>query len=144
MLTLKPVTLKVANAMVQRLHRHSVPVVGCKFAAGVEAAGVLVGVGIAGRPVARLLDDGYTLEILRVCTDGTPNACSILYGSLRAAGRKLGYRRVITYTLATEPGASLLAVGGRRTGAVEAQEWGRPSRPRASGHQAAERVRWEL
>lgn len=80
MLTLTPINLKTANAFVQQYHRHHKPTRGHKFSIGVSENGALVGVAICGRPVARRLDDGYTLEVNRLCTDGTPNACSILYG----------------------------------------------------------------
>ena len=71
----------------------------------------LCGVAICGRPVARYLDDGLTLEILRCCTDGTDNACSKLYGACCRIGFDMGYERIVTYTLATESGASLRAAG---------------------------------
>src|SRR5215468_10390775 len=86
---------------------------------------------ITGRPVARALQDGWTCEVLRVATDGAPNACSLLYGAACRAARALGYRRVVTYTLATEPGSSLRAAGFERDKGVRAEKtWGRPSRPR--------------
>ena len=121
-------SLKRANEFVKALHRHNKPVVGHKFSLGVEASAVslslpnwmvtedqwvLVGVAIVGGPVARLLDDGKTLEITRVCTDGTRNACSFLYGAVRKAALSLGHKRVVTYTLPEEGGASLRAAGYR-------------------------------
>ena len=114
-----PVTLADANAFVARLHRHSRPVVGHRFSVGVEAQTrvgngeqwLLVGVAIIGRPVAPRLDDGKAAEITRVCTDGTRNACSMLYGAARRAARALGYAPVYTYTLPDEGGASLRAAG---------------------------------
>ena len=115
-----------------------------KKASRVAAEG-LVGVAVAGRPVARPLDDGKTIEVLRVCTDGTPNCCSFLYARVAKIALLFGYTRVITYTLEEESGASLRAVGGRVAGRVEALEWSTPSRPRKS--QAVyrkEKFRWEL
>jgi hypothetical protein len=106
-----PVTLSQANEFVAQLHRHSKPTVGHKFSVGVRADGVLCGVAIVGRPVARRLDDGVTLEVTRLCTDGTYNACSILYAAARRAAKALGYRRIYTYTLPQEGGASLRAAG---------------------------------
>lgn len=91
-------------------HRHSRPTVGHKFSVGV-ADDELRGVAIVGRPVSRHLDDGTTLEITRVCTDGTPNACSMLYGACRRAAKAMGYARILTYTLPNEGGASLRAAG---------------------------------
>lgn len=108
-----PVTLETANDFVRRLHRHSRPVTGSKFAIGCQMAEQLVGVAIVGRPVAPRLDDGLTAEITRVCTDGTRNACSMLYGACRRAARAMGHTRVITYTLPEEGGASLRAAGFR-------------------------------
>ena len=123
-----PCDLKTANEFVRRLHRHSRPVVGHKFAVAVAArlpigdarpggAGYgmhmdcIVGVAIVGRPVAPRLDDGKACEITRLCTDGTPNACSMLYGAARRALRAMGYETIITYTLPEEGGASLRAAG---------------------------------
>jgi hypothetical protein len=105
-----PVTLETANDFVRRLHRHNKPVVGSKFCIGVKAE-ELVGVAIVGRPVAPRLDDGLTVEITRVCTDGTRNAASMLYGACRKAARAMGYDRIFTYTLPEEGGASLRAAG---------------------------------
>lgn len=106
-----PVTLETANEFVRRLHRHNKPVVGSKFCVGVNDGERLAGVAIVGRPVARALDDGFTAEITRVCTDGTRNAASMLYGACRKAARAMGYDRIFTYTLPEEGGASLRAAG---------------------------------
>lgn len=121
LLRIVPVNLKTANDFVRRLHRHSRPVVGHKFAVGVEActrqsggeSWGLVGVAIVGRPVARLLDTGKAAEVTRLCTDGTRNACSMLYGAARKAARALGHDPIYTYTLPYEGGASLRAAGFR-------------------------------
>lgn len=99
-----------ANEFVRKLHRHNKPTLGAIFCVGV-ADGDVRGVAIVGRPVARRLDDGATVEVLRVATDGARNACSMLYGACRRIARELGYRRVITYTLPEEGGASLRAAG---------------------------------
>lgn len=104
-------TLEQANDFVRRLHRHNKPVVGSKFCVGVQLVEQLVGVAIVGRPVAPRLDDGLTAEITRVCTDGTRNAASMLYGACRKAARAMGYDRIFTYTLPEEGGASLRAAG---------------------------------
>lgn len=96
-----PITFKEANEFVRRYHRHHGPVQGYKFAIGLADTerNEIVGVVIVGRPVARYLDDGWTLEVTRLCTDGTRNACSKLYAAAWRAARALGYRRLITYTL---------------------------------------------
>jgi hypothetical protein len=140
-----PLHLREANEFVAKYHRHNLPTVGGKFAVGAAVDGKLVGVAIAGRPVARRLDDGKTLEVLRVCTDGTPNANSFLYGRVKRIALLLGYSGVITYTLEEESGASLRAVGAQVVGQVEPKEWNVPSRPR--GSQAVygkAKVKWEL
>jgi hypothetical protein len=106
-----PVKHAEANEFVRRLHRHSRPTVGAIYCVGVADDSGLRGVAICGRPVARRLDDGETVEILRVATDGAKNACSMLYGACKRAAKALGYQRVITYTLPHEGGASLRASG---------------------------------
>ncbi len=140
-----PLHLKEANDFVRRFHRHCEPTAGGKFAMGCQKDGKLVGVVVAGRPICRRHDDGRTLEVLRVCTDGTPNACSFLYARAARIARLLGYTRILTYTLEKESGASLKAVGARITGRVEPQEWSVPSRPRRSQEvYKAAKLRWEL
>lgn len=140
-----PLHLREANAFVAKHHRHNLPAVGCKFALGAALGGNLVGVAIVGRPICRRLDDGQTLEVLRVCTDGTPNACSFLYARCARIARLMGYASIITYTLASEGGASLRAVGARPTGPLESHEWGNSNRPRKSQAVYAEpKFRWEL
>jgi len=127
-----PIHIRQANDFVRQYHRHSLPTTGGKFALGVAVDGKLVGAAIAGRPVARRLDDGKTLEVLRVCTDGTRNANSFLYGRVKRIAALMGYSKIITYTLTEECGASLKAVGARLVGEVRPQEWSVPSRPRKS------------
>lgn len=100
-----PLGLDEANAFVSAHHRHHGPVVGYKFAIGAVRGDAIVGVAIVGRPVARMRDDGLTLEVKRLATDGTRNACSFLYGACARAAYALGYRRIGTYILASENGA---------------------------------------
>lgn len=121
-LELRPVTLRDARRFIGEHHRHNLPPRGWLFGVSVWSAGEMVGVGVAGRPVAREIP-ALTLEITRTCTIGTPNACSMIYGALARAGKALGYHKVITYTLASEDGASLKAAGF----VVEAVLPGRPS-----------------
>jgi hypothetical protein len=140
-----PLHLRDANEFVARHHRHSRPTVGGKFALGAAVAGKLVGVAIAGRPVARQLDDGKTLEVLRVRTDGTRNANSFLYGRVKQIARLMGYEQIITYTLEEESGASLRAVNAQVVGQVQPKEWSVPSRPRESQDvYRRAKVKWEL
>jgi hypothetical protein len=120
MLTIYPINLKAACLYVQQMHRHHGPTRGHKFSVSlIDDAGMLHGVAIAGRPVARALDNGVTIEILRVATDESRNACSMLYGACWRAARALGYRRGITYTLASESGVSLRAAGWTRVADVD-------------------------
>jgi hypothetical protein len=124
-LRIVPVNLEAANDFVRKLHRHNKPVVGYKFAVGVECvAGQLRGVAIVGRPVAPRLDDGKAAEITRLCTDGTRNAASMLYGAARRAARALGHDPIYTYTLPEEGGASLRAAGFR----IDKEEAGGPAK----------------
>lgn len=142
-----PVYLKEANEFVKTLHRHSIPTVGCRFALGAQDdTGKLVGVAICGRPVARLADNGRTLEVLRVCTDGTKNACSFLYTRCRNIAKEMGYKSVITYTLKTESGDSLRAVGATVVGDVVngSSDWtNRPGRKKQAVVKEP-KFKWEL
>jgi hypothetical protein len=122
-LLLVHVELAEANAFVNALHRHHKRVVGHKFSLGAEEDGKLVGVAIVGRPVARMRDDGETLEVTRLCTDGTANACSFLYGACRRAAFALGFGRIGTYTLQDEGGASLRAAGWTLIGERSGGNW---------------------
>lgn len=94
-----PMTLKEANAFVEQHHRHHKPVVGHKFSIGCTDGEKIVGVAIVGRPVSRHLDDGWTLEVNRLCTDGAKNACSMLYAACWRAARAMGYKKLVTYIL---------------------------------------------
>ena len=109
MMKIVPITFRYAQQFVKDYHRHNPNVVGCKFAIGCQGDNGLVGVAICGRPVSRYLDDGKTLEINRVCTNGAANACSMLYGACCRIAKEMGYERVITYTLQSETGASVKA-----------------------------------
>jgi hypothetical protein len=141
-----PIHLREANEYVRQFHRHSLPPVGGKFAVGAAHDGRLVGVAIAGWPVARHLDDGRTLEVLRVCTDGTRNATSFLYSRVARIARLLGYDKIVTYTLEEEEsGAGLRAVGAKVVGVVDPQEWSVPSRLRKSQPvYKKKKLKWEL
>lgn len=105
----RPIEFSVASAFVKAFHRHCKPTVGHIFSIGCFIRGRLVGVAVCGRPVARKLDDGATIEINRLATDGTRNACSKLYAASRNYARAKGFKKVITYTLMSENGASLRA-----------------------------------
>jgi hypothetical protein len=120
-----PLELKEANDFVNRLHRHHKPVVGHRFSIGcIDDQQTLRGVCIVGRPVARLAGlPRDVLEVTRLCTDGTRNACSILYAAAANAGKAMGYKRIQTYTLPVEGGASLKASGWTCEGAAGGGQW---------------------
>lgn len=139
-----PCDLSDANAFVRQHHRHHQPVVGHKFSiAVVDGAGIIRGVAIVGRPVSRRLDNGLTLEVNRVATDGAPNACSALYGACRRAAFALGYKRLVTYTLPEEGGASLRASGWKCIGEAGGGSWNCKTRPRVDKAPTQTKLRWE-
>lgn len=138
-----PLSLAEANTLVRALHRHHRPVVGHKFSIGVALGSRVVGCAIVGRPRSRHLQDGWTVEVLRVATDGTPNACSCLLGAAWQAARRLGYRRAVTYTLPSEGGASLRGAGWRCVGISKGGPWSRASRPRVDDQPLQCKWRWE-
>jgi hypothetical protein len=112
MLKIIPLDLKEANYLVKKLHRHHKPAVGHRFSLGViDGEGNVIGCVIASRPIARLADQKFVLEITRVATDGSRNACSILLGAVSRTAKAMGYARVQTTTLSRESGSSLKAVG---------------------------------
>jgi hypothetical protein len=145
-LHLVPVDFRSACGFVAMWHRHHQPPVGCKFCVGVaDDDGVLRGVAIVGRPVARMYDDGQTLEVNRTATDGTTNVNSMLYAAAWRAAKALGYTRLITYTQSGESGASLRAAGWNVLAQRPARSgWSVPSRPREShGVDHIPRTLWE-
>lgn len=108
-LELRPCDFRTACEFVGAHHRHNKPPVGHKFSIACYDGEKLCGVCMVGRPIGRYLDDGVTLEVNRCCTDGTKNACTILYGAAQRAAKALGYKRIVTYTLQSENGSSLRA-----------------------------------
>ena len=137
------VKLDEANAFVARHHRHHKPVVGHLFSLGAVLNGELVGVAIVGRPVARMRDDGVTAEVTRLCTDGTRNACSFLYGAAARAAFALGFQRIGTYILASEGGTTLKAAGWRMIGETKGGSWSRQSRERTDKHPTEPKLLFE-
>jgi len=142
-LELQPITYQEACEFIRMHHRHHLPPQGWKFGIAVNDGEKIVGVIIVGRPVARHLDDGWTLEVTRACTDGTRNANSMLYGAARRATFALGYKRLITYTLARESGASLRGAGWKCLGKAGGGSWNRKSRPRIDKHPVGQKLLWE-
>lgn len=140
---LVPVSLKAANTFVAEHHRHHKPVVGHKFSIGCALDGRLVGVAIVGRPVSRYLDNGLTLEVNRLCTTGEKNVCSMLYAAAARAAKAMGYQKIITYTLDTEPGASLRAAGWTCMGLAGGKHWTGTRKPAADLCPAQMKLRYE-
>jgi hypothetical protein len=138
-----PIDFDAAADFVRLHHRHHTPPQGHKFSIGASFDGALVGVVIVGRPVSRGRQDGFTLEITRLCTIGHKNACSFLYGAAARAAFAMGYRRVGTYTLKSEPGTSLLAAGYKIVAEVKGRSWDCPSRPRTDKHPTEDKLLWD-
>lgn len=142
MFRLIPLSLSVANAFVAKHHRHHKPVRGHKFSIGCVSDETLVGVAIVGRPVSRHLDNGFTLEVTRLCTDGEKNACSFLYGAAWRAAKALGYEKIITYTLASENGISLKAAGWNCEGIAGGLRWTGERKPPVDLYPAQMKLRY--
>lgn len=144
---LVPLPLAEANAFVAEHHRHHPRVVGHRFSLGAATDEGIVAVAICGRPVARGSDDGWTLELNRLCIAAhlarSANAASWLLGRCRRAAAALGYRRIITYTLAGESGVSLRAAGYRELYTVAGRSWTTPSRPRVDKTPLQDKIAWE-
>ena len=120
-----PITLKKANEIVIQWHRHHKPSRGHKFSIALIKDSVYVGIAICDRPVSRGSDDGFTLEVSRLCTDGTPNACSKLYGACARVAKEMGYAKIQTYILESEPGISLKASGWTMEAVTAGGQWKR-------------------
>lgn len=142
-LELQPITFREAALFVDEHHRHNKAPAGHKFSVAANDGERVVGVAIVGRPVARHFDDGWTLELTRCCTDGTRNAASMLYGAAWRAARAMGYRRLVTYTLPTESGASLRAAGWRVIGTARGGKDSWATRPRRSVEPRRQKLLWE-
>lgn len=138
------ITFEDAAAFVSEHHRHHTPPVGHLFSIGAHRGEQLVGVVIVGRPVARRRDDGLTAEVTRLCVlEAEPNACSFLYGKAARAALAMGYQRIGTYTLKSEPGTSLKAAGWTLIGETPGKSWSVPSRPREDKHPIEPKLLWE-
>lgn len=137
-----PLELKEANAFVDSFHRHHDPVYRDKFRIGCEEDGKIVGVVQLARPVSRMLDDGRTIEVVRLCTDETENVCSFLYGKAARIAKEMGYRRIVTYILESESGTSLKASGWKFDGMAGGGSWDRPSRKREQKAPTCRKQRW--
>lgn len=141
MIDLRPIHQAEAFAFVREHHRHhNVPVGSLWQHAVHDDSGVLRGVAVVGRPVARKLDDGFTCEVTRLCTDGADNACSMLYAASWRAAQAKGYRRIISYILISESGLSLEAASWVRLYETGGGSWSRPSRQRDNDHPLERKV----
>lgn len=130
MLKAIPLELKQANEFVNKLHRHHSAVHRDKFRVGCIKNGELVGIVQVGRPVSRFLDDGFTLEVVRLCSNGEKDVCSFLYGRAARIAKELGYKKIITYILDSESGVSVEAAGWKLEESIKGHSWDCPSRPR--------------
>ncbi len=140
---LVPINFDEARAFVKQYHRHHIPPVGHKYSIAAAIDGTICGVVIVGRPVARRLDDGFTLEVTRCCTNGAKNACSFLYSAAWRVARNMGYRRLITYILKSETGTSLAAAGWKALYETPGKSWSVPSRPRVDKHPLQIKILYE-
>lgn len=135
--------MQQAADYVNKYHRHHKASVGCKFSIAVADDNEIHGVAICGRPVSRHYDDGFTLEIYRVCTDGTKNACSMLYGACCRIAKNMGYCDIYTYTLVSEDGASLKASNFINEGEAGGTHWtGKRNRGQQIPHEMKQR--WHI
>ena len=141
-LELQPISFKEACTFIAEHHRHHLPPQGWKWGIAVNDGEKVVGVITIGRPVARHLDNGWTLEVTRCCTDGTKNAASMLYGAAWRAAKALGFKRMITYTLIEEPGTTLVASGWKALYVSEGGSWNNKSRPRVDKHPLGQKTLW--
>lgn len=127
-LRLVPLTLAQANDLIERLHRHHKRVVGHRFSIGAQNGNGLIGAVVVGRPVARVTDQNNVAEITRLVTDGTPHACSMLYAAAARAAKAMGYQKIQTFILESEPGTSVRAAGFKFEAMSGGGDWNRPSR----------------
>lgn len=143
-LTIVPCTISDAKVFVAQHHRHHNAPDSALFACAVATETDVVGVAIVGRPKARGLQDGFTAEVVRLATTGEKNACSMLYAACWRAARALGYRRLVTYILSSEPGTSLVASGWTNVGECGGGSWSCESRPRIDTHPMQTKIRFEV
>lgn len=140
-----PIEFKNACEFIKTNHRHHKPPQGHKFSIGLENEGKLIGCAIVGRPVSRIIQrNGFTLEVIRLCTDGTKNACSMLYSACWRITKEMGYTTLITYILSTETGISLRAAGWKLIGEMGGGSWHRKDRPRIDKHPLEKKLKFQI
>lgn len=142
-LQIQPIFQDEAFAFIQKYHRHHRKPVGSVFQLAVNDGINVVGVAIVGRPVNRTLQDGFTLEVTRLCSDGTKNVCSMLYAACWRVCKEMGYRKLITYILDSEPGTSLKAAGWKVVGIRGGGTWNRINRKRVDKHPTQKKILFE-
>lgn len=142
MLEARPIELKKANEFVDKLHRHHNAVYRDKFRLAAYDGTNIVGVVQCARPVSRVLDDGKTIEVVRLCTDGTKNVCSFLYGKAARIAKEMGYSKIITYIMDSECGISLKASGWHLDHLTKGHNWSCPSRPRDTKAPSCDKQCW--
>jgi len=143
-LEIQPITFREACEFIKNNHRHHLPPRGHKFSIAANNGEKIVGIVIVGRPIARHLDNGWTAELTRCCTDGTKNAASLLYGAAWRTAKAMGYKRLVTYTLAEETGTSLKAAGWKIIGMTKGGSWNRKARPRIDEHPLGQKLLWQV
>ena len=143
-LRISHVTWRTSKAFVGQEHRHHPPSQGHMWSSGVFDGERLCGVAVIGRPVSRKLQEAGQIEVVRLATDGTPDACSALYGAAARQAVAHGYKRwqLLTYILDDEPGTSLRAAGWVFDGLTDGGEWDRPSRSRTASAPTGPKQRW--
>lgn len=140
-----PVTFKEAKKFISQHHRHHIAPQGYKFAIAISDGINIVGIAIAGRPVSRLRDNGSTIEVTRLCVkNGYKNVCSMLYSRVAVVAKTMGYKKIITYTLESENGKSLLAAGFKYYGTNKGGSWNTKCRPRADKAPTIPKKIWEM
>ena len=143
-LILVPCSISEAKVFIRENHRHHNPPVSGLFAVACSNGKKIVGVAIVGRPVARMLQDGFTAEVTRLCTDSTTHVASKLYAACWRAARALGWKKLITYILKDEAGISLKAAGWKCLGECGGGSWSCKSRPRIDKHPLQKKIKWEI
>ena len=138
-----PIFQSEAKAFIAKHHRHHKPPVGAVFCLACALNDEIIGVCTVGRPVSRELQNGWTLEVNRLATDGTKNACSMLYAAAWRVAKGMGYKRLITYILDSEPGTSLKASGWTEIGRAGGLSWNTKSRPRVDKCPSQMKIRFE-
>lgn len=143
-ISIVPIFQDEAFEFINRYHRHHKAPIGSLFQIAAAQNDTIVAVVVVGRPIARRLDDGFTAEVIRLCSDGTPNACSMLYAAAWRAAKAIGYRKLITYILNTEPGTTLKAAGWKLIGERGGGSWNVRSRPRVDKHPTQKKILFEI